>query len=77
MIPFNHPANQIDQVESKIKDMGVVIHDEGEGYQQPIFVRSGSRLVTISIEEVSLYFLGGVPIPYIGLVPIDPRSSHF
>ena len=22
MIPFNHPANQIDQVDSKIKDMG-------------------------------------------------------
>ena len=25
--------------------------------------------------EVSLYFFGGDPIPYIGLVPIDPRSS--
>ena len=32
----------------------------------------------ISVKEVSLYFLGGDPIPYIGLVPIDPRSSlHF
>merc|ERR1719215_2211362 len=29
----------------------------------------------MSIEEVSLYFLGGDPIPYFGLVPIDPRSS--
>ena len=25
---------------------------------------------------MSLYFLGGDPIPYIGLVPIDPRSSN-
>ena len=24
---------------------------------------------------MSLYFLGGDPIPYIGLVPIDPQSS--
>ena len=30
---------------------------------------------SMSIEEVSLYFLGGDPIPYFGLVPIDPRSS--
>ena len=29
----------------------------------------------MSVEEVSLYFFGGDPIPYIGLVPIDPRSS--
>ena len=29
----------------------------------------------MSVEEVSLYFLGGDPIPYFGLVPIDPRSS--
>ena len=26
---------------------------------------------------MSLYFLGGDPIPYIGLVPIDPYSSFF
>ena len=39
----------------------------------------GTGAVTIitgdSVEEVSLYYLGGDPIPYIGLVPIDPRSS--
>ena len=29
----------------------------------------------MSIEEVSFYFLGGDPIPFFGLVPIDPRSS--
>ena len=29
----------------------------------------------MSVEEVSLYFLGGVPIQYFGLDPIDPRSS--
>ena len=29
----------------------------------------------MSVEEVSLYFLGGVPIQYYGLDPIDPRSS--
>ena len=28
-------------------------------------------------EEVSLYFLGGGPIQYFGLDPIDPRSSSF
>ena len=58
MILFDHPANQIDQVDSKIKDK------EGESYQQPIFFRSGSRQVSMSVEEVSLYFLGGDPIPY-------------
>ena len=31
--------------------------------------------MSVEVEEVSLYFLGGDPIPYIGLVPIDPRSS--
>ena len=29
----------------------------------------------MSVEQVSLYFLGGDQIPYIGLVPIDPLSS--
>ena len=29
----------------------------------------------MSVEKVSFYFLGGDPIPYIGLVPINPRSS--
>ena len=31
----------------------------------------------MSIEEVSLYFIGGDPILYIELVPIDPQSSFF
>ena len=42
MIPFDHPANQIDQVDIKIKDKGSS-NDQGEGYQQPITFRSGSR----------------------------------
>ena len=29
------------------------------------------------VEEVSLYFLGGEPIPYIGLVPIEPWLFFF
>ena len=37
MIPFTHPANDIDQVDSEIKDMGVVLHDQGEDYQKTIF----------------------------------------
>ena len=32
----------MDQVDSKIKDMGVVLHDQGEEYKQPITPRSGS-----------------------------------
>ena len=55
---FDHPANQIDQA----------------GYQQPITFRSGSRQVSMSVEEMSLYFLAGDPIPYIVLFPIDPWS---
>ena len=31
----------------------------------------------MSVEEVSSSFLGGEPIPYIGLVLIDPKSSLF
>ena len=31
----------------------------------------------MSIKEMSLYFLGGIPIQYFGLDPIDPRSSNF
>ena len=75
MIRFDHQGNQIDQVDSKIKDMGKVLHAQGEGYQQPIIFRSGSRQVSMSVEKVSLYFLGGDPKPYIGLVPIDPWST--
>ena len=67
MIPFDHPANQIDQVDSKIKDIGWF-------YNQPITFRSGSRQLPMSVEEVSLYFLGGDPIPYIRLFIIDPLS---
>ena len=77
MICFDHQANQIDQVDSKIKDIEKVLHVQGEGYQQPIIFRSRSSQVSMSVEEVSLYFLGGDPIPYIGLVPTDPRSSFF
>ena len=29
----------------------------------------------MNIKEISLYFLGSVPIQYFGLDPIDPRSS--
>ena len=29
----------------------------------------------MNVEEVSLSFLGGYPIPYFGLVPVEPRSS--
>ena len=59
----NWPGGQQDQ------GHGHVLHDQGEGYQQPITFRSGSRQLSISVEKVSLYFLGGDPIPYIGLVP--------
>ena len=46
-------------------------HGVGEGYQQPITFRSGSRQVSMSVKEVSFYFLSGEPIPYNGLIPID------
>ena len=36
---------------------------------------SGSSIYDMSVEEVTLYFLGGVPIQYFGLDPIDSRSS--
>ena len=42
---------------------GVVLHDQGV------------EVVSTSVEEVCLYFLGGVPIQYFGLDPIDSRSS--
>ena len=51
------------------QDHRVVLHDQVEGYQQPITFKSGSRQVSMSVEEVFIYFLGGYPIPYIGLVP--------
>ena len=58
--PPTHPGGTGGQQD---QGHGVVLHDHGEVYQQPIF------------EEVSLYFLGGDPIQYFGLDPIDPRSS--
>ena len=36
MIPFTHLANNIDQVNSEMKDMGLVLHDQGEDYQQQV-----------------------------------------
>ena len=47
MIPFTHPAQKIDQVDSENKDMwnGLVLHDPGEGYQEPTTFRSGSSQV--------------------------------
>ena len=30
----------------------------------------------MSVKEMSLYFLGAVPIQYFGLDPIDPQSSY-
>ena len=52
MIPFDQSAiNQIDQVPGGQQDQGhgVVLHDQGEGYQQPITFRSGSRQLSISV----------------------------
>ena len=50
MIPFNRPANQIDQVDSEIKDMG--LHEQGEDYQQLKTFRSVLRQVPMSVEGV-------------------------
>ena len=46
---------------------------EDTAYQQPIFL--WVEVVSMSVKEVSLYFLGCVPIQYFGLDPIDPQSS--
>ena len=46
---------------------------EDTAYQQPIFL--WVEVVSMSVKEVSLNFLGGVPIQYFGLDPIDPQSS--
>ena len=45
VIPFDHPANQIDQVDSEIKDRGAVLHNE----VKPITFWSGGRQVSMSI----------------------------
>ena len=42
MIPLTHPAQKIDQVDSKNKD---ILHDPGEGYQEPTTFGSGSNQV--------------------------------
>ena len=63
------PTHQSEPGGEQDQGHGVVLHDQEEVYQQPISLISGS------VEEVSLYFLGGDPIPYFRLVPIDPRSS--
>ena len=60
-LSMTHPGGQQDQ------GHGVDLHDQGEVHQQPISF--------MSVEEVSLYFFGGNPIPYFWLVPIVPRSS--
>ena len=73
------PGGQQDQ------EHGVVLHDQEEGHRPPITFRSGSsqvpqgqeEVVSMSVEEVSLYLLDGDPITYFGLVPIDPRSSFW
>ena len=36
----------------------------------------GVEVVTYSVGEVPLYFLGGDPIQYFGLDPNNPRSSQ-
>ena len=54
-----------------------MIKQKVEGYQQPKTFWIGSKQVSMSVEMVFLYFLGGDSIPYFGLVPIKPRSSCF
>ena len=60
MIPFTHPAKKIDQVDSENKDMGhgVVLHDPGEGHQEPITFRSMSSQVVYENQLGSLYLKG-------------------
>ena len=36
MIPLDHPAKKIDQVDSEIKDMGVVLHVQEEVYKSTL-----------------------------------------
>ena len=70
MIHFDHPANQIDQVDSEIKDMGKFYMIKEKvilSYLTPISYRSGSRQVFIIVGEVSLYFLGVTQYHALGL----------
>ena len=40
MIPLIHPAKKIDQVDSEIKDVGIVLHVQEEVYQLTLTFRS-------------------------------------
>ena len=60
---------------------GVVLHDQGEGYQQTKTFRSGSNKVAQGLKEAfqfqnPIFLLVLVPIPFLGLDLIDPRSSQ-
>ena len=39
MIPLTHPAKKMDQVDSEIKDVGVVLHVQEEVYQLTLTFR--------------------------------------
>ena len=36
MTPLTHPAKKIDQLDSKIKDLGLVLHAQEEVYQSTL-----------------------------------------
>ena len=84
MIP--HPQ-QAKKIPGGMQDQGheVVHHDQREGHQQPISLRSGSGSVPQGVKEVShlepkfhiLVLLEIDPIPFLGLDLIDPRSSYY
>ena len=70
--PQIHKPQNLTLLSQQDQRHGVVLHDQGK---QPISFRSGSRQVSMSVEEVSiyLYFLGGDPIPFIlGLSLLTP-----
>ena len=60
---------QVDQVDSKIKVMGQFYMIEEKFINNPYFL--WVDVISMSVEEVSLYYLGGGPIQYFGLDPID------
>ncbi len=45
MTPLTHPAKKIEQQGQWEQEHGVVLHDPGEGYQEPTTFRSGSSQV--------------------------------
>ena len=53
--------------------MGVAKYLKEKFINNPYFL--WVEVISMSVEEVSLYFLGGDTTQYFGLVPIDPRSS--